>query len=362
MVKKKRVGRKPAISATEVKITGEDLPLSQIEGVEPKFKKNSVAAQMEKEDQKGNKEGNMDNAEASSKWLTPKKKAMRNTEDKYVNVEVLYESSQLVHCKVKQLVKEKHLAYMTAKERLAQVRSQQSKINWIKFNDENSSYFHAVMRKRRLENRITTFTKGDTVVDDFEEVKILNIRDNMDEARLCQAVKGGKFSAKRFYNLSIEVAKAEYAKASWDKLIVPKHRFVFWQILNSQLLTRDYLGCFISIQNDLCPVCEAEVEMHEHLFFNCIFTKQVIGAVMEWLGCFSWPRSNLELLNWCKNLNQQPQLRVLNTVIAATMYSIWKNRNSCIFYLCCATPRRVSLDVRKTVQLRLLASGFLFGF
>ncbi|KAM6571046.1 hypothetical protein CsatA_015126 [Cannabis sativa] len=37
MVKKKRVGRKPAISATEVKIIGEDLPLSQIEGVEPEI-------------------------------------------------------------------------------------------------------------------------------------------------------------------------------------------------------------------------------------------------------------------------------------------------------------------------------------
>ncbi|KAF4400774.1 hypothetical protein G4B88_001329 [Cannabis sativa] len=205
-------------------------------------------------------------------------------------------------------VKEKHQAYMTAKERLAQVRCQQSKINWIKFNDENSSYFHA----------------------------ILNLRDNLDEARLCQAIKGGKFSAKRYYNLSIEVAKVDYAKASWDKLMVPKHRFIFWQILNSQLLTRDYLGRILSIQNVQCPV---------------------IVAVMEWLGCFSWPRTHVELLNWCKNLNQQPQMRVLNTVVAATLYSVWKNRNCCIFDLCCAAPRRVSLDVRKIVQLRLLGKG-----
>uniref|UniRef100_A0A803Q8H2 Reverse transcriptase domain-containing protein n=1 Tax=Cannabis sativa TaxID=3483 RepID=A0A803Q8H2_CANSA len=187
--------------------------------------------------------------------------------------------------------------------------------------------------------------------------KILNLRDNLDEARLSQAVKGGKFSAKRYYNLSIEVAKADYAKASWDKLIVPKHRFIFWQILNSQLLTRDYIGRILSIQNVHCPVCEAEVETHEHLFFNCIFTKQVIGAVMEWVGCFSWPRTHGELLNWCKNLNQQPQMRVLNTVIAATLYSVWKNRNCCVFDLCCAAPRRVSLDVRKIVQLRLLGKG-----
>ncbi|KAF4347799.1 hypothetical protein G4B88_030239 [Cannabis sativa] len=236
--------------------------------------KHLETAQLEKEDQKGNKEGKKDNVEESNKWLTPKKKAMRNVE-----VGKSKEGPKELS------VKEKHQAYMTAKERLAQ---------------------------------------------------ILNLRDNLDEARLCQAVKGGKFSAKRYYNLSIEVAKADYAKASWDKLIVPKHRFIFWQILNSQLLTRDYLGRILSIQNVQCPV---------------------IVAVMEWLGCFSWPRTHVELLNWCKNLNQQPQMRVLNTVIAATLYSVWKNRNCCVFDLCCAAPRRVSLDVRKIVQLRLLGKG-----
>uniref|UniRef100_A0A803PCV9 Uncharacterized protein n=1 Tax=Cannabis sativa TaxID=3483 RepID=A0A803PCV9_CANSA len=56
------------------------------------------------------------------------------------------------------------MEYKVAKER------QQSKIKWINFNDENSSYFHMAMRKRRMENRITTFMKGDTVFDNFEEV------------------------------------------------------------------------------------------------------------------------------------------------------------------------------------------------
>uniref|UniRef100_A0A803PSE9 DUF4283 domain-containing protein n=1 Tax=Cannabis sativa TaxID=3483 RepID=A0A803PSE9_CANSA len=47
---------------------------------------------------------------------------------------------------------------------------QQSKITWIQCNDENSSYFHASMRKRRIENRITTFTIGDKVEDDYPKV------------------------------------------------------------------------------------------------------------------------------------------------------------------------------------------------
>uniref|UniRef100_A0A803NHR2 Reverse transcriptase domain-containing protein n=1 Tax=Cannabis sativa TaxID=3483 RepID=A0A803NHR2_CANSA len=53
---------------------------------------------------------------------------------------------------------------------MALALKQQSKVNWIKFSDENSSYFHVIMRKERLENRITTFMKGDVIIDDFEEV------------------------------------------------------------------------------------------------------------------------------------------------------------------------------------------------
>ncbi|XP_062118524.1 uncharacterized protein LOC133832161 [Humulus lupulus] len=47
---------------------------------------------------------------------------------------------------------------------------QQSKVNWVNFSDENSRYFHAVMRKRRMENRITTFTIGDKIEDDYSKV------------------------------------------------------------------------------------------------------------------------------------------------------------------------------------------------
>uniref|UniRef100_A0A803P697 Uncharacterized protein n=1 Tax=Cannabis sativa TaxID=3483 RepID=A0A803P697_CANSA len=43
-------------------------------------------------------------------------------------------------------------------------------MKWLKFNYENSNYFHAAMRKRKLDNRITTYSKDDSIIDDFEEV------------------------------------------------------------------------------------------------------------------------------------------------------------------------------------------------
>ncbi|KAF4396323.1 hypothetical protein G4B88_019123 [Cannabis sativa] len=143
---------------------------------------------------------------------------------------------------------------------MAEVLSQQSKVNWIKFSDENLSYFHVVMRKRRLENEITTFTTGDTIVDDFEEV----VNHFVKHFETSMGSKSTGSSTIDEACIKFEEVKVDYASASWDKLIVPKHKFIFWQILNSQLLTRDYLNRIIAIQSVLCPVCEAEVETHDH--------------------------------------------------------------------------------------------------
>ncbi|XP_062086443.1 uncharacterized protein LOC133792553 [Humulus lupulus] len=47
---------------------------------------------------------------------------------------------------------------------------QQSKLNWIKFSDDNSRFFHAFMRKRRVDNRISSFTIGGKTEEDYFKV------------------------------------------------------------------------------------------------------------------------------------------------------------------------------------------------
>ncbi|KAF4352371.1 hypothetical protein G4B88_010697 [Cannabis sativa] len=103
----------------------------------------------------------------------------------------------------------------------------------------------------------------------------------------------------------VEGIKVDFYGAIWDKLVVPKHRFIFWQIVNSQLLTQDYLH---AIPSHLCPVCEAKMETHDHLFFNCNFYLQVSAAVKTWLGDFHWPSLTTELLNSCCNMKQLLEL------------------------------------------------------
>ncbi|KAF4372715.1 hypothetical protein F8388_000882 [Cannabis sativa] len=69
----------------------------------------------------------------------------------------------------------------------------------------------------------------------------MKIRSSTDEISILLAEKGGKFCAKLFYNLQVEAQEVKYSRAVWNKLIVPKHRFIFWQACNVQLLTRKRL-------------------------------------------------------------------------------------------------------------------------
>uniref|UniRef100_A0A803NFE9 Reverse transcriptase zinc-binding domain-containing protein n=1 Tax=Cannabis sativa TaxID=3483 RepID=A0A803NFE9_CANSA len=97
--------------------------------------------------------------------------------------------------------------------------------------------------------------------------KLMKIRSSTDEISILLAEKGGKFCAKLFYNLQVEAQEVKYSRAVWNKLIVPKHIFIFWQACNVQLLTRDHLSKFLSLPSTLCPVCENDIETYTHTFY-----------------------------------------------------------------------------------------------
>ncbi|XP_062080606.1 uncharacterized protein LOC133785378 [Humulus lupulus] len=154
--------------------------------------------------------------------------------------------------------------------------------------------------------------------------KLLRLRQVIDEGCLQQAVKGGKVSIKHVYSSLISATSVGYADTVWNKLIVPKHRFFYWQIFNRQLLTRDHLSRFLTLTSALCPVCESDLETHSHLFMECIFSRKVFEEIGKWLGYFHWPDSN-----------------------------------GCIFDSACKMASRLSMDIKDSVKHRVLSLGTL---
>ncbi|KAF4387221.1 hypothetical protein F8388_008855 [Cannabis sativa] len=114
--------------------------------------------------------------------------------------------------------------------------------------------------------------------------------------------------------------QAVNAGAIWDKLVVPKHRFIYWQIFNTHLLTRDHLQQIIVIPSNLCPVCDSALETHDHLFFTCTYAIQVFATVNKWMGSIQWPRSIAEMVLGCCNIKQNLTNRITNIVLAAALY------------------------------------------
>ena len=54
--------------------------------------------------------------------------------------------------------------------------SQLAKLNWLKFGDENSHYFHQSIRQRKIANRILFLNDNEALVTDVTNIQGLLLR------------------------------------------------------------------------------------------------------------------------------------------------------------------------------------------
>ncbi|XP_062103717.1 uncharacterized protein LOC133814820 [Humulus lupulus] len=67
--------------------------------------------------------------------------------------------------------RETYLEYRRHEKFLESFLRQKSKITWLRFGDDNTAYFHASLKKRKMSNRIVSYISADgSVVDDYKQV------------------------------------------------------------------------------------------------------------------------------------------------------------------------------------------------
>ncbi|XP_062104088.1 uncharacterized protein LOC133815248 [Humulus lupulus] len=161
-----------------------------------------------------------------------------------------------------------------------------------------------------------------------------------------------EFSEANLVN-SLQRVPVAFAKAVWSRLTVPKHRFILWQSILGHLLTRDNLiKCQISVNSCLCPVCERAEETHQHLFFDCSFSHQVWELTKSWLGSAIWPKKFVQWKMWLEGKPKNIEHRIAVASLAAAVYGIWCNRNTCYFSHCSSTPLRLVYMNRLSLKAR----------
>ncbi|XP_062114266.1 uncharacterized protein LOC133825323 [Humulus lupulus] len=103
-------------------------------------------------------------------------------------------------------------------------------------------------------------------------------------------------------------------------------------VVNSFLLTRDNLAkANIQISSFLCPVCDEHLESHQHLFFDCCLSMKVLGFIFTWIGFPAWSSKFSACTVSVSAGNNNRFSLTLNMILAAVVYSIWRNRNRCLF-------------------------------
>ncbi|XP_062113186.1 uncharacterized protein LOC133824323 [Humulus lupulus] len=166
----------------------------------------------------------------------------------------------------------------------------------------------------------------------------------------------GKLNLKFLYSHLLQRGSVSFAKGVWFKISVPKHRFILWQSVLGHLLTRDnLLHCHVPMVSTLCPVCERVDESHAHLFFECLFSQKFLVLIKRWLGPALWPVKYTEWLYWIEGKPKGMLQRIDVASLAAVVYCIWFNRNSCIFAHCSLSAHRIDRMIRLCLKARLFS-------
>ncbi|XP_062094015.1 uncharacterized protein LOC133800051 [Humulus lupulus] len=156
--------------------------------------------------------------------------------------------------------------------------------------------------------------------------KLCNLRGHFSCDEVKVAGSSGKIHPSKLYNSSLCQQQVDYHRAVWCRMSIPKHRFLLWQTVNSQLLTCDnLLRLCLALDSLLCPVCGISAENHAHLFFDCYLSKQILVIIFGWLGFQAWPSEFTSWLVWLSSRNPGIIFAIINSVLAAVVYSIWRN-------------------------------------
>ncbi|XP_062114815.1 uncharacterized protein LOC133827545 [Humulus lupulus] len=180
--------------------------------------------------------------------------------------------------------------------------------------------------------------------------KLCNLRGKFSKEEIIAAGLNGKFNSANLYIHSLNHVQVGYYKAVWCRLSLPMHRFLLWQVINSQLLTYDNLLRFrVPLDSVMCLVCGNYVESHSHLFFACPLSVKVLEQLSEWMDISLWPYEFDKWRDWLSSRNNGLLSHIYNMLLAAVVYCIWRNRNGCVFDHCSRTASSLAAEVKLLV-------------
>ncbi|XP_071687731.1 uncharacterized protein [Rutidosis leptorrhynchoides] len=125
----------------------------------------------------------------------------------------------------------------------------------------------------------------------------------------------------------------------------PQDKLKSWEVHNGMVL--------------VCPLCKVCADTHNHLFFDCSYSRQVWlkAQALTHLPCLHNWRSLVSCISPSASRNSVRGV-VAKLVFAVSVYFIWQERNNRIFKKSHRTEVKLFEDVIATVRLKLLSIKF----
>ncbi|XP_071705361.1 uncharacterized protein [Rutidosis leptorrhynchoides] len=150
----------------------------------------------------------------------------------------------------------------------------------------------------------------------------------------------------------------------WFSQCIPRHAFIVWLMVGEKLKTQDKIRvwdiCANQNVNLSCSLCGNQQDSHNHLFFECTYSKQVWNQVQGLMPLRSLGDNWKEVIHKISPISHTRVARVVvsKLLFAATIYYIWQERNRCLFNRTKRKAEQVYKDIYNTVRLKLMSLRF----
>ncbi|XP_023637511.1 uncharacterized protein LOC111830200 [Capsella rubella] len=160
-------------------------------------------------------------------------------------------------------------------------------------------------------------------------------------------------AAKTWLSLHPHGPHVSWHKMVWFKDRIPKHAFITWVVAWNRLHTRDMLTSWGMPISPLCPLCNTHNESRDHLFFCCEFSSPIWSFFTTTISV-SPPSLFMDCLLWLHNASRDKNIAlILKLTFQASVYLIWKERNSRIHTGISKPSGIIIREIQATIRARL---------
>nr|GEX92409.1 hypothetical protein [Tanacetum cinerariifolium] len=155
--------------------------------------------------------------------------------------------------------------------------------------------------------------------------------------------------------------KVPWADVVWFPNCISRHAFNLWLMIKGKLKTQDKLRSW-DVSSSLatcCTLCETQPDSHEHLFFDCSFSKQVWCHMRDLAGLSHVPPSLELILDIINPMARRKTCSVISMLVfAASAYFIWQERNDRLYKNNKKSAAQIIKCIMSAIHLKLMSCRF----